>query len=123
MKDDEIELSEADAATLATIETPLEVQALWAAQGEAARAHDWHRFWQTHIDISQRRTELLIGLSGYQELLQHEENLRITYIDRRINTILGLWPEPGEDLPREYTYDPACGCDVCATLRSRKEKS
>lgn len=116
---EEIKLSDADAATLASIETPPEVQALWAARDEAARAHDWPKFWQTYIDTSQRRTEFLTGLGGYPTLLAEEERIRARYVERRILTFLGLWPEPGEDLPRGYVYDPACSCDVCVTLRGR----
>ena len=123
MKDDEIELSDADAATVASIETPPKVQALWAAQGEAARAHDWPRFWQTRIDASAYRTEQFTRLQAPQFLQDQEILIRAKYIALRISTALGLWPEPGEDLPLGYIFDPACDCDVCQTLKSRKEQS
>ena len=123
MEDDELELSDADAATVASIETPPKVQALWAARGEAARTHDWTRYWQTYIDASAYRAEQFTRLQAPQFLQDQEVLIRAKYIALRISTALGLWPEPGEDLPRGYTYDPACDCDVCQTLRSRMEQS
>lgn len=123
MEDDEFELSDADAATVASIETPPKVQALWAARGEAARTHDWTRYWQTFIDASVYRTEQFTRLQAPQFLQDQETLNRAKYIALRINTALGLWPELGNDLPRGYVFDPACGCDVCQTLKSRKEQA
>ena len=122
MEDETAPLSAADEALLASMEPAPEVQLLWEARGDAARAHDWPRFWQTYIDTSQQRTDALVSMRGYNFLLEQEEQFRATYIERRIATAQGLWPEPGEGLPRGYVYDPNCKCDVCKTLRRREEQ-